>query len=242
MDLLTLIETCSVAKDVPLVLAMTLTFSGGNAYTVEAPEEVDEVDVEESDKSAAPRSREAGLAELRRLLANGVEPVAGLLPATARMAKDLERPVEDLLDPCAGLGIATAKVSEAEFECEGQRRKAQRKDQRLCVLQTYAREAGLEFFADDVLSLIEERGIPAADAPIVLETTTVYEAAVYAEVAAGRTWGADRIFVALDKRPVPAVPPVKPAEPANVKRRATPRLSVAALPPLPRFESPRQKQ
>lgn len=242
MDLLTLIETCSVAKDTALVLAMALSFSGGNPYTVQLPREADELDMEETaDKSAAAptRSRETAVAELRRMLAGGEAPVAGLLPATAAMARELERPVEDLLDPCAGLGIATSMVSAAEFDCEQERSKGQRKAQRQCVLQRYARAVGLEFFAEDVLGKIEEQDMPSADAPMVVETTAIREAAVYAEADSGRAWGADRIFITVaapSSGGEPALPKLKPhAEQAKVMtpRRSPERLPVAPVPALP---------
>ena len=241
MDLLTLIETCSVAKDAPLVLAMALTFSAGNPYTVESTVQADEIEsvMEEAERPEAPRNREAALAELRRLLDAGEDAVAGLLPATAKMARSLERPVEDLLDPCAGLGIATATVSAAEFDCA----QARRKDQRQCVLQRYAADAGLEFFVGDVMSVIVERDIPDADAPMVLETTTITEAAVFSLDGDARTWGADRIFVS-DRGAPPAIAavttPPSDLTPRTLKRRSTLRLGVAPMPPLPSVDAPRR--
>jgi hypothetical protein len=246
MDLLTLIDICSVAKDVSLVLAMTLTFSGGNVNTVKATK--DEAIAEEEVPATA--TRETATAELKRLGEAGRAPVAGLLPATPAWARMFERPVEDLLDPCAGMGIATAMVSQYEYECEHEHERQGRKG-RDCVLHKYAQAVGLDFFADEVRDFIIEQQMPASGAAIALDSEALLQAELLVPGVATRNWGADRIFFPRAEAaktggaPAPAAASPRPAAPipGASKRRAEVtakepgtegrlRLKVAPLPPL----------
>lgn len=245
MDLLTLIEVCSVAKDVPLVMATVFTFSGGNPYAVRSAEDVSSISAEDGDENL-PRTREAGLTVLRRMISAAEQPVAGLLPATPAWARSLKRPVEDLLDPCAGLGIATAMLSVSEFECS-ETRKRQRRE---CVIRKYAQNAGLDFFSQDVMSALEERGMASAESIVVIDSDAPTQAAVLVPSDAEKRWGADRIFFPDRMHPTTAVTGnvmEASAEPppsfTNVPRhRASMRLPLGPVPPLSNIDDNANKQ
>lgn len=239
MDLLTLIAICSVAKDVALVLAMALTFSSGNVNTVK---------VTAGAQDDVPATREAAIVELKRLVEAGEAPVAGLLPATPAWARMFERPVEDLLDPCAGIGIATAMLSQYEYECEHEHERRGRTG-RDCVLHKYAQAVGLDFFADEVRDFIVAQPMPAAGGAVAFESEAMLQAAILVPSAAPRNWGADRIFFSRNDLTkagaAPASPtPAKTAAPfpgpsthvtqvtAKPMGASAERLKVAPLPPL----------
>lgn len=246
MDLLTLIETCNLAKDVGLVLAMALQFSDGNPYAVKSTKDVDL-------GAEVPHTRDTGLAELRRLMDAGEVPVAGLLPATPEWAQRFERPAEDLLDPCAGLTIATAMLSEFEFECERERVGRTGRD---CVLHKYAAAVGLDLFADDVRHFIAQQHVPPAGAGVDLYGEAMERAGVLVPWDAERSWGADKILFSAGALPAPTSAAVNatttaalPAPASDTKSTAaarhlrrrdaplmpagTERLPVAPVPPLP---------
>jgi hypothetical protein len=232
MDLLTLIETCSLAKDVGLVLAMTLSFSGGNANTVKGTKDNDSVATEAED---APATREAALAEIRRLTDRGAAPVAGLIPTPPAWARNFERPIEDILEPCAGLGIATAMISQFEYECEHENQKRKGLE---CVLHKYATAIALDFFEDDVSDFMSGEEVPAMGAAVSLDSDALSEALVLVPTQDGRNWGADRLLFASAPPAQPmAAKESKPAAAAAIKSggraRGAERLKVAPVPPLP---------
>jgi hypothetical protein len=194
MDLLTTIATCSLANDFTLVFAMAMSFSQGNPYTVKDATEVaaaplygTEIAPDASDDraSATPRTREEAVAALKRFKADGPQPLIGLLPVPAVWAGQFQRKPTDLLDACVNVSIASAMVSEFEEACGP-------KAGRACVLQRYAKAAGIEMFAQDVLELIRTQGLPKTGAAVV-ETDDVFDAPVFADDPK-RDWGADKIF------------------------------------------------
>ena len=89
MDLLTTIATCSLANDFTLVVAMALSFSQGNPYTVKDATEVaaaplygTELAPENADDQATaqPRTRDEAIAAIKRVEAMKAQPLVGLLP------------------------------------------------------------------------------------------------------------------------------------------------------------------
>jgi hypothetical protein len=195
MDLLTVISTCNLANDFTLVFAMALTFSQGNPFVVRdtaavaaaplyavqvAPDLVDET------PDGAPRTREAAIVELNRLRAAGTATVIGLIPVPPIWALQFQRTPKDLLDPCVNVSIASAMVSQFEYECGA-------KAERACVLRHYAKEAGIELFDEDVLETIRLQGLPK-NGPVEVETSELFGSPVFVPKTPGRDWGADKLF------------------------------------------------
>jgi hypothetical protein len=200
MDLLSAIATCSLHGDFSLVIAMAMTFSHGNPYMVQnAVEEVSYVQEQEDPlrlpmpaASKAPRSHAEAEAQLRNIAGSEGAPVVGLLPVPVSWAALFARKPMDLFNACTNVSIATAKLSEFEYECGGP------KAGRNCVLRAYAQAVGMDDLELDVLAELTTQGM-SKQGPAVIETEEMLSAPVKA--AAGedrdRQWGADRLFFVL---------------------------------------------
>ena len=190
MDPLTVLSTCSLAKDFTLVLAMMLTFSRGEPYTVRSALDAVEV-VPLRDPAVAgengERTVEAALAEMHRIK----EPFVGLLPVPVAWASLYEFQPKDLLDPCINVSVATAQLAEHEHRC-GRRARA-----RECALRAYAEAARMPLLEVAVLDTIREQHLPTSAKAVVVETDAILgsEVFVYPEVGAR---GIDQIFVERD--------------------------------------------
>jgi hypothetical protein len=192
VDLLTTLAACSVAKDYTLVLAMAVAFSQGNVFTVkdareiEAPPLYEPGMVDDQEAEQTPRTRDAAVAKLARLRDAGAVVAAGLLPVMPEWAAQFQRSVPDLFDPCINVSIASAMVSQFEYECDA-------KAGRACVLQRYATAAGLEGFDTLVIEAIRSHGLPAGPSAVI-ETEEVFSNPIYPTEPSKRDWGADKIF------------------------------------------------
>jgi len=202
MDLLTVISACSVARDFTLVVAMATTFSQGNAFAVkdnvelENPPLYDPVydpDMGSENDESMPRSRDAALAKVKRLRAAGRTPLVGILPVPLSWVEAFRRRPAELLDACINISVGSAMVAQFEYECG-------RKGGRRCVLESYARAAGFERFAERVLEEIEGNHYPDG-ADVVVESDVVYSNPIHPTHSEGRDWGADRIFFSTQSRP-----------------------------------------
>lgn len=202
MDLLSAIATCSLHDDITLVIAMVMAFSQGSPYAIQnaaQPEpavqytsEEDPLRLPVAEPVKAPRSRAEAEAKLRGMTADGGLPVLGLLPVPAAWAAMFGRKPTELFNPCINLSIATARLSEFEYNCG--------KAGRTCVLREYAKAAELEYLEQDVL---DELGATDAGAHgragVIDETDAMLRAPVSGGAGEDRTrdWGADRLFFAL---------------------------------------------
>lgn len=218
MDLLTAITTCSLHSDFTLVLAIAMTFSQGNPFAVQdAAKPGDGADYAAASgpdddapltlpTTQAPKTREAAMAAFERITSNGGAPVLGLLPVPPAWASMFRRKPAELFNACTNLSIATAMLSEYEYECG--------KAGRPCILKRYAEAAGMQFFDRDVLSEIKARKMPK-EADAVADTDSILDAPVFTPGAgeADRDWGPDKIFF-----PDPDASAVKKARARSVKK------------------------
>jgi hypothetical protein len=180
-DLLTVVEQCSVASDQALVLALALTFSAGDPVTVK--------DVRTTTGGGAakeaPALRQEALTHLRSgSLHGGV--VAGLLPAVPAWAATLGRPVDDLLEACSAVGIATAFLSEFEHECGPQA-------SRDCVARKYLQAVDLQPLRARVLRAAKDPDLDARAKLVAVNVQVACGDAPDAPTVHCRDWGADRI-------------------------------------------------
>lgn len=245
MDLLTVLTQCSVPSDFTLLMALALSFSGGQPYTVRTLEELTAADVADdealSTETEALRdralTRPQAVAKLQSLVAEPVvgEPadavVVGLLPVPPAWAAVYQQPVAALLDPCVNVSIASAQLSEFEFEC----RRAPPEQRRPCAIEHYAKAIGEPIFADDVLDFIDRQGVSTSPAAQVDVTTEAMLAStVFAEPkpelghGAARAWGADKLFVPGPPTPEPSA--ASSATAAKTNKRAETKQTAPATP------------
>lgn len=215
MDLLTVLASCSLAKDFGLVLAMALTYSQGEPFTVQSAADVGDVPLDDTELPAdeeAPRTRETARAEMRRLK----HPVVGLLPVPVEWASRYQHTPEDLLDACAGVSVATAQLSEYERACVGHRRGA-----RECALHAYVEAAGIPLFELAVLDALRGQHLPSNAGAVAVDTEEILGAGLFApDGPADRVRGANRMLVSVD--PPPAQPPPPPAPATAPAKKSEP--------------------
>lgn len=219
MDLLSAIATCSLHGDISLVIAMAMSFSHGNPYTVlNAAEDLDDAYVQEQEDplrlpgpgtanaTKAPRTRAEAEAQLRAMAESHGAPVVGLLPVPVEWAAQFARKPTDLFNGCINISIATAKLSEFEYECGAKTPKAGR----ACVLAAYAEAVGMDDFEQDVLDELDAQGQSKPQAAVI-ETEEMLNAPLKAQTTEDRDrqWGADRLF--FDLPPSSNAPPQSPA-------------------------------
>lgn len=229
MDLLSAIATCSLHSDVTLVIAMAMTFSRGNPYMVQNPVEEAAYTQEPEDSlrlpmpaaaPKAPRSRAEAEAQLRSAVDGDGAPVVGLLPVPVSWAAEWGRKTKDLFNVCINVSIATAKLSEFEYDCGGA------KASRTCVLHAYAEAVGMEDLELDVLAEITTQHM-GKQGPAVIETEGMLRAPLKADSEdRARQWGADRLFFVLPTKEAPAG-----AGTAGAKSAAPSAAQAAAAPP-----------
>jgi hypothetical protein len=197
VDLLTVLSSCSLAKDFGLVLAMALTYSKGEPYTVRAATDVGRVPLDDAKllgDAEAPRTRDTARAEMRQLK----HPIVGLLPVPVEWAARYQHTSEDLLDACAGVSVATAQLSEFERACAGRRRGA-----RSCALHAYVEAAGIPLFELAVRDALRAQRFPSTVA-VVVETDEILGADLFVpDAPAGQVNNADRVLVPADPPPEP---------------------------------------
>jgi hypothetical protein len=150
LNISALLLACSVHTDDALLLSITYVYSQGSSYAV-VDVGIDAADRVDIGVHGTAGSREAALAEVQRILANGGQPVLGLLPVRPEWASEFGKMVDDLLDPCGSIAIASAKLSEFDYACRG--RGSQRgQARRGCTLDAYGRQLGLPALRQAVLA------------------------------------------------------------------------------------------
>jgi hypothetical protein len=213
VDLLTTLATCSLHADITLVLAMAFSFSAGNPYVVRDASSAVPVQGAAPDVSVEspptpfvpvdPKTEAEGIAALHRVEEQRGVPLIGLLPTPPTWAAMFGRKPGELLNACINVSIATARLSEFEYECGHA--------DRTCVLRRYAAAVGMPSFEAQVAREIKARKMPNASRAVI-DTDTWLDAPIVAASAGDvtRDWGSDRIFfpgvtppAAADKQPAP---------------------------------------
>lgn len=139
MDIAALLLACSMHADDAVLLSVAYVYAGGSPYAVV---NVSLSAVAPEDDIAPLSSPTAARAAVARILASGGDPVLGLLPARPAWATEFGRTLDDLLAPCSGVAIASAKLSEFDYACRS--RGSQRSlPRRSCTLDLYGRGLGL---------------------------------------------------------------------------------------------------
>lgn len=144
MPLTELLLACSLHADQRLLEAIVDVYSAGNPSTV--------VDVgisalEGQDQPLAvldgTRSSGSARADAFRMLAQGGDPLFGLLPVRPAWAREFGKSVDDLFEPCANVAVASAKISEFDYACRSHGPRPTSLRRRACTLRGYAGSVAL---------------------------------------------------------------------------------------------------
>lgn len=113
MDILSAILACSLYRDDALVRAIAETNSHGNPYAV-----VDATMAAQSDTPRPePRSLASALELMKTIASLGGEPLVGIMQIPASWAPIYSKRPQDLFDPCTNVAVATAKLSDLNYQC-----------------------------------------------------------------------------------------------------------------------------
>jgi hypothetical protein len=197
MDLLTAIASCSLHSDLGLVLAIAITFSGGNPYAVEDASAIGNatgIDAQVPStmsldgKPSLPKSRADALGALERIKSNDGAPLVGLLPVPPSWAVMFGRKPAELFNPCVNVSIATARLSEFEYECGSRKRP--------CVLKKYAQAIGMEELELGVMAQLQGNRLSRTGTPAVVESDAMFQSPILpgSPDESKRDWGPDRVF------------------------------------------------
>jgi hypothetical protein len=199
MDLLTTILACSLyPADDALVRAIAEGPSGNSPYLV-----VDAAaDPTQLDAAPAPKTKAEAVARTQAILAKGGRPLLGLLQVPPAWLGVFGRQMPSAFDPCTNIAVATAMLSEFDFECRASTGPAQGRNlalehvnRRACVLRRYEAETGsVDLESAVLLELSLQRPMQAdiAAAPILLGDA--------------QEWGRDALFVHAPIALAPATP------------------------------------
>jgi hypothetical protein len=174
MDVLALILTCSVYPDDHLIRAMVELASQANANFVG-----DLVTLVTFDRTTSAAESQKVVTELER---RGGRPVVGLLGVPVSWASRYNKTASDLFDPCTNLMVGSsvlqshyeacsathsASVTSAAPVSSRKQRMAPPEAIRLCALQRYGAELGIDGFADAALKYFAKQRVlfAAADTP-----------------------------------------------------------------------------
>jgi hypothetical protein len=213
VDLLTVLSTCSLAKDFGLVLAMAMTYSQGEPYTVRGAAAVGDVPLEDaalnSDEEPT-RTRETARADMRRFK----HPVVGLLPVPVAWAARYQHAPEDLLDACTGVSIATAQLSEFERACAGRGRST-----RQCALHAYVEAADIPLFELAVLDALRGQHFAEGASAVEVVTDEILGAGLFvSDAPVERVGAADRVLVSVEPPAQKKSEPVRKNNKPNERR------------------------
>jgi hypothetical protein len=144
MGLAALLLACSLHPDDALLEAIISAYSDGNAYAV-INVDFSVLDSQDEPLSMmdAPRSREAARAEMARIVAAGGEPVLGLLPVRPAWGEEFGKSTDELFQPCPNIAVASAKLSEFDYQCRAHAPRQTGAARRACTLERYGSSLGL---------------------------------------------------------------------------------------------------
>ncbi len=209
MNILAAVLTCSLHADDALVRAI-VDNAHGNPYMLINPE----LDPEAAALAIPPRTPDAAITQLNDLLAQGVEPLVGVMQVPVAWAATFGRKPDDLFDPCINITVGSAMLSAYDYDCAHLKASVPLPKstgaphaRRLCVLHRYA-EAIRVPDLETVVTLdlrFQHAPLPSpADAPIL------------APALEPCRWGPASLL--LPTTPGPAASP-PPPEPATTKSR-----------------------
>ncbi len=137
MDIAALLLACSVHPDDSLLASIVFVHARGNPYAVldVRPESLDVTDALGLD--IAPDSLPIAQAAVERIQRAGGIPVFGLLPARPEWAVEFGIPWVRLLDACTNVQVASAKLSELDYECRASGLRFDTPARRACTLDHY---------------------------------------------------------------------------------------------------------
>jgi len=140
MDLLSILLTCSLYFDDPLVRALAESNSHANPYFVFDPS----LDLTQLDPPPEPKNLADAVARAQEVSAKRAAPLLGLMEVPPMWMAAFGRELAEAFDPCTSVAIGTAMLSEFDAECgrapdrhglTGTRAMAGRRG---CVLERYA--------------------------------------------------------------------------------------------------------
>lgn len=150
-----LLLSCSLHLDDPLLLGVIDAVSSANVFAVLDVAGLDEASVDMPPGSA----NEARLA-LDRIASLGGSPVVGLLPARLEWFEELGKPLERLFDGCLQVEVASAKISEFDYQCRSLGNVPSARSRRACTLDRYGQSLGLPALGRFVMLQLERSSAP----------------------------------------------------------------------------------
>lgn len=154
MDISAILLACSVHADDQL-LASIAYVQGQGSPTPYAVMDVSPKHLELEDAlglDQTPVSATGAQAAVKRILDSGGEPVVGLLPVRVEWASEFGLTWSALLDGCANVQVASAKLSEIDHGCRAKGRRIDAPARRNCTLQGYGASLGLPALRRAVLA------------------------------------------------------------------------------------------
>ncbi len=189
MDLLSILLTCSLHLDDPLVRALAESNSHSNPYFVFDPS----IDPTELDPSPDPTTLAGALARAEEVRAKHAVPLLGLMEVPPAWIAAFGRELAEAFDPCTNVAIGTAMLSQFDWECAhapgGRPPSAAQpvESGRACVLRRYAEALHMPELVTIVsLELHFQRPTP----PVAVDTP------IFGAQPLGK-WGPNRMFFPL---------------------------------------------
>jgi|HubBroStandDraft_1064217.scaffolds.fasta_scaffold01951_10 hypothetical protein len=186
MDLPSILLTCSLHFDDPLVRALAESNSHSNPYFVFDPS----IDPTEVVPPADPMTLDGALARAQEVSAKHAVPLLGLMEVPPAWMAAFGRELGDAFDPCTNVAVGTAMLSQFDSECAhesgGRPSLGARaaRGRRVCVLRKYAEALHMPELVTIVsLELQFQRPGPP----------TAFDAPIFAASSTG-PWGPDRLF------------------------------------------------
>ena len=162
---LALLLSCSLHLDDPLLLGVMEAFSSGNPYRVENVAVLDEDD-ERMGLETPPQSVAEARGAVERIISAGGEPVVGILPLRPEWLAELDQPEAGLFEPCQQVRVASAKISDFDYQCRRLGAAARAQDRRACTLRRYGASLGLPALGRFVmLTLAQPPAAPSISLP-----------------------------------------------------------------------------
>src|SRR5881394_3923497 len=131
MDLSALLLACSMHADDRLLESIVFFHSRGNLYAV-TDVAFATLDGELRAPWPSPSSLPEARATVARILASGGEPVVGVLPVRLEWATEFGKSSDELFDGCTNVALASAKLSEFDYQCRSLGPNIEARSRRAC--------------------------------------------------------------------------------------------------------------
>jgi len=149
MDIAALLLACSVHPDDSLLSSIAYVYSRESRYAV-VDVRLHDLDQDAPGRVMDPGSPAAARAVIDRIAAAGGEPVFGLLPVRVEWLSEFGKTLDDALQPCGSIELASAKISEFDYACRSSG--VQPVQRRSCTLDLYGRALHLPALRHAVLA------------------------------------------------------------------------------------------